>query len=50
MLTMTKTSIRYAKENDRENREREKKVEGEIQRGMCDHSKQSVDQINLRPL
>ena len=27
---MTKTSIRYAKENDREKRERERKVEGVI--------------------
>ena len=46
--TRTKTSIRYAKENDREKRERrrerERKVEGEILRGMCAHSKQSVDQ------
>ena len=33
VLTRTKTSIRYAKENDREKterRERERKVEGEI--------------------
>ena len=34
ITTRTKTSIRYAKENDRENtarrRERERKVEGEI--------------------
>ena len=28
--TRTKTSIRYAKDNDREKRERERKVEGEI--------------------
>ena len=36
-ITRTKTSIRYAKENDREKterrRERERKVEGDIKRG-----------------
>ena len=31
-------------------RARDRKVEGEIQRGMCSHSKQSVDQINVFPL
>ena len=31
-ITRTKTSIRYAKENDREKRERERKVEGDIER------------------
>ena len=54
LKTRTKSSIRYAKENDREKRERrrerERKVEGEIKRGMCAHSKQKVDQINVRPL
>ena len=29
-LTRAKTSIRYDKENDREKRERERKVEGDI--------------------
>ena len=46
-------SIRYAKENDREKREereRERKVEGDVQRGMCTHSKQSVDHMHVRPL
>ena len=31
-------------------RERERKVEEEIYREMCAHSKQSVAQINVRPL
>ena len=44
--TRTKTSTRYAKENDTE-KERKKGRRRDI---MCAHSKQSVDQINVRPL
>ena len=46
--TRTKTSIRYAKENDRAKRERERK-RGR-RRDIERNSKQSVDQIDVRPL
>ena len=43
------TPKRMIERREREG-ERDRKVEGEIQRGMCSHSKQSVDQINVFPL